>query len=383
MYRIRALCWLSLITLAAGCGGGASGGGDSGQVQHDVIDGDSASLGGGTDDPSTRANWPHVEDLIFAANFSQDLEISAEGVCYGDIQGDDPSGYDWGQGLETGVPFGETRFYYEGGAVAQRSVAVVEDPDDPTNPVLLTRIDAPNVAVGQSCTDPPLEAPCEAPEDTKARIQMVLRDNDMLRRFNYQVSLRLGEGFGALADAAMGQGVLADDPLVPPGGLSYHWLTIGEFWNNLANEDYPFRITLGALPHAGDGLVLTLKADKRETNADGSYTWVELWDEPEPKADFEVPIETWFTLHLSIIEGDETSGRTTLSRVLDDGSLETLIDVIGVTQHPDEPESSRDGFKDINPIKVYTSGHLMCGLKRAGLPLEIWWDDFAIGGRQD
>ncbi|MGB0592061.1 MAG: hypothetical protein ACPGU1_20455 [Myxococcota bacterium] len=37
----------------------------------------------------------------------------------------------------------------------------------------------------------------------------------------------------------------------------------------------------------------------------------------------------------------------------------------------------------LNPLKVYTSGHLMCGLHSAGLPLEIRWDDFAIGGRQD
>ena len=330
--------------------------------------------------PGEPTSWPHVEDLIFAANSSDALTISGEGTCYGDIQGDDPSGYNWDAGLETGAPVGELRFYFEGGSEAQRSVRLVDDPEEPTNTVLYTRIDRPNVETGQPCDTEPMSSPCAAAEDTKARIQMVLRDNTELRHFNYQVRLRLGPGFGALKDAAMGTGVLTDSPLVPAEGLSYHWLTIGEFWNNLANEDYPFRITLGALPKAGEGLRLTLKADKRVTNPDGSYSWEHLWEEPEPSADFDLPIERWFTLHLRIVEGDETTGKTVLSRVTPDGNLEPLIDVTGVTQHPDEPEEARDGFKDINPIKIYTSGQLLCGLHAAGLPLDIWWDDFAIGG---
>ena len=96
-------------------------------------------------------------------------------------------------------------------------------------------------------------------------------------------------------------------------------------------------------------------------------------------ADFEVPIEQWFTIHLSMVEGDASTGRTVLSLVESDGSLTTLLDVQGFTHHPDMPASMLNGFKDINPIKLYTSGELTCGLKAAGLPLEIWWDDFAIG----
>ena len=40
-----------------------------------------------------------------------------------------------------------------------------------------------------------------------------------------------------------------------------------------------------------------------------------------------------------------------------------------------------DGIAEFNPLKLYTSGTLVCALKGLDppVPLEIWWDDFAIG----
>ena len=36
------------------------------------------------------------------------------------------------------------------------------------------------------------------------------------------------------------------------------------------------------------------------------------------------------------------------------------------------------GFTHLNPIKLYTSGNLMCGLTALYQTLEAWWDDLSI-----
>ena len=54
-----------------------------------------------------------------------------------------------------------------------------------------------------------------------------------------------------------------------------------------------------------------------------------------------------------------------------------VADVTGWTYSPD---GSPDGFADINTMKLYTSGDIMCTLNGLGHVLEIWWDDYAIGG---
>ena len=369
-------CALLLTILTPACGD-TTGGGEldaTGPDIHalppgDTDEGPTDAVADTEDDALGPMPFAHIPNLVFSTTFPEGLSVSDDDICFGEITAPESEQAAW-SALEGGDPFGDVRFYFEGGSTAQRSVTVVEDPDDPTNSVLYTRVDAPNVLSGQTCDDAPSASPCDAPGDHKARIQMVLRENPNLQRFDYQVRLRLGPGFTALRDAA-------NDPEAP---LTSHWMTIAEFWNNLANEAYPFRITLGVHPHAGAGLELALKADKRITNDDGSYTWKHLWPEEEAVADYEVPIEQWFTLHVSLTAGDEDTGRATVSLVQEDGSLATLIDVTGLTQHPDEPAEARDGFKDINPIKVYTSGAIVCGLAADGYPLDIWWDDFAIGG---
>ena len=67
-------------------------------------------------------------------------------VCYEYISGTDTdTGYDWETSIETDQPFGQVRFYYEGGAVSQRSAEVVVDPNNAANTVLRTRVTEPNV----------------------------------------------------------------------------------------------------------------------------------------------------------------------------------------------------------------------------------------------
>ena len=122
---------------------------------------------------------------------------------------------------------------------------------------------------------------------------------------------------------------------------------------------------------AGAPLVFGLKSD---TQDDGVSSWEEVW---EHVSDVPVPIGEWFTLEVSITEGDESNGHVLVHMTTLDGTRHEVSDIRNWTHHPDDP--APDGFTDINTLKVYTSGVLMCTLKEMGMELEAWWDDYAIG----
>jgi len=128
-------------------------------------------------------------------------------------------------------------------------------------------------------------------------------------------------------------------------------------------------------PHAvaGAPMYFGLKADKQE---DRGTAWELVWPS-EIISTLEVPIGQWFTVEVSITEGDASTGRATVHVTTADGVRHEVADVTGWTYSPD---GSPDGFADINTIKLYTSGDIMCTLQSLGHVLEIWWDDYAIGG---
>jgi hypothetical protein len=199
----------------------------------------------------------------------------------------------------------------------------------------------------------------EAAGDRKARIQHVLIDNPSVSHFDYRVRVRLGESYNDMVEG--------EDPIV--------WMTIGEFWNNQSAEENSFRVTLNLVKEeavAGAPLHFGIKADKQD---DGASAWDVIW---EIVSDVEVPIEEWFILEVSITEGDETSGRSVVHVTKADGARYEVADQTGWTYSPD---GVADGFKDINTMKLYTSGNLMCALKGMDKVLEAWWDDYAIGAR--
>ena len=122
-------------------------------------------------------------------------------------------------------------------------------------------------------------------------------------------------------------------------------MTIAEL-EQLANENFPFRITLGLHKRSDQpGLSLVLKGDKRTTNQDGNYIWEDVWQQHEAVAPIEVPTQEWFTLHVSLKEGDVNGGHVVISTVDNSGSRVELINVTDYTHHPEDP----------NPMGLKTS----------------------------
>jgi hypothetical protein len=318
------------------------------------------------DTSDTGSGWslPTVEGLVFQTGFEPDTEHvyvkKTEAPCTDDLWGEDLSVSEkghWEDDFEGGA-FGEGHFCFGGGTRDQRAINLVPDPDDPDNQVLHMWISEPNEVV--SDTD---DVACngEASGARKARIQHVLLDNPSLGAFQYRARLRLGDAFQALVDA----------------DYEISWMTIGEFWNNQSAEENSFRVTLNLIKpeaKAGAAMYFGVKADKQDDGG-GSSDWEEVWPE-DIVSDVQVPIGEWFTIEVEVVEGDESTGRVIMHVTKVDGVRYEVADVTGWTHSPD---GTADGFKDINTMKIYTSGDIMCGLKDAGFALEAWWDDYAIG----
>jgi len=313
---------------------------------------------------SSTVEVPRVPDLVFQSGFESGSEVlTAVGTgapCTDDIVGEDVSvdGYgNWETDLEGGS-FGRFQFCFGGGTPDQRGVEIVADPADPTNLVLHTWIALP----GENVSDDD-DIPCNGSGgrgDRKARVQAVLKDNPNLQQFYYTVRLRLGDGFQALVE----------------GDREIDWLTIGEFWNNTSAESGSFRVTLNLVKETaerGAPLRFGLKSDMQPDEATDKK-WFPVWPEGQIVS-IPVPIGEWFTLSVSLVEGGEDSGRVTVTVTLADDSQHLIADVTGFTY---SPEGQPDGFASISPIKLYTSGELMCALYDQGFLLDAWWDDFAV-----
>jgi hypothetical protein len=343
--------------LMAACSGGDTGSSDKGSSDKGS---DSTPP---TDDTGDGAGLPDVPNLIFQSGFEPDTEhVFAEDTtapCTDDLWGEDSSVEEkghWEDDLEGGT-FGEGHFCFGGGDRSQRQVNLVPDPEDPDNQVLHMQIIEPGENVHD---DDEIACNGEADGSRKARIQHTLLNNPNLSRVDYRTRLRVGDAFQAMVDAP----------------FAIDWMTIGEFWNNQSAEADSFRVTLNLVKpesKAGVPFYFGIKADKQ---LDGESTWSLVWEE-EIVSNVVVPIEQWFTIEVSITEGDATTGRTTMHVTTEDGTRHQVADVTGWTRSPD---GVADGFKDINTMKIYTSGAVMCALKDEGKTLDIWWDDYAIGG---
>ncbi len=303
-----------------------------------------------------------VPNLVFQSGFEDATQhlysTGTPAPCTDDLRGEDVSvdrlGH-WENDLEGG-PFGSFHFCFGGGDRTQRSLDLITDPDDPSNQVLYGKIVEPN----ENVNDDGIACNGDGPGARKARIQAILQDNPNLTHFDYRVRMRLG------ADGL-------DPVIASPTEIT--WFTLGEFWNNTPAETKTFRVTLDMVKHdvAGAPFFFGLKAEKQN---DGQSGWIRVWPSGWIGTDVEVPIGEWFTLDVSVTEGNATTGRVIIRMTDADGVTHDVSDVTNWTHSPD---GVPDGFKDINPLKLYTSGGLMCALNAADLPLEIWWDDFAIG----
>jgi hypothetical protein len=307
----------------------------------------------------------HEEDrfnIIFNSGFEDNsIHVFAENTsapCTDDMKGIDYSvgnNGDWEQDLEN-TPFGEGLFCFGGGDRSQRGIDIVQDPDDSNNQAMHMWIVEPAENVSDSD-----DIACNGEGDgsRKARIQHVLKDNSELYSFQYQVKIRLGASFQTLVDSE----------------YDFNWMTIGEFWNNQPSEEHSFRVTLNLVkPNnvSGTPFYFGLKADKQD---EGGSDWNSVWPE-EIVSNVEVPIGSWFTLDVTIIEGDQQNGRAIVHATID-GVKSEVANITDWTHAPSDP--SPDGFSVINTMKLYTNGAVMCGLNDLDQRLEVWWDDYKIG----
>ncbi len=317
-----------------------------------------------TTDPTPVDDHGALPDLVFRSGFEDGTEHhyteDTEAPCTDDLFGLDTSVEsqgDWESDLEGG-PYGRFHFCFGGGDRSQRALDLVADPEDAANQVLRGRIFEPNESVSDDD-----DVACNEALGTgarKARIHAVLQDGEPVTRLDYRFRVRLGEDAFAAVEA---------DP------REVTWMTLTEVWNNLTAEDDTFRITLNLVKAegAGEPFRFLLEADRQD---DGDSTWIHVWPEDKQPSEVVVPLGEWFTLDFTFVEGDDAAGRAIATMTDAAGAVHTIADVTDWTYSPTGRPS---GFTDLNPLKLYTSGDLMCELSRGGLPLEIWWDDFALG----
>jgi hypothetical protein len=135
------------------------------------------------------------------------------------------------------------------------------------------------------------------------------------------------------------------------------WMTIGEFWNQgpatLGVGDRS-RVTLNLVKESATAqLHFGLKMD---IQADGGSGWEWIWPAEEVEyllSENPVPIGEWFTLKVSLVAGDASTGRTTVDVVYANGEEERIFDVTGATIYPG---TAVPGFTTLNPMKLYTGG---------------------------
>lgn len=309
---------------------------------------------------STPEDLPSSEEftLVFQSGFEPDSNHVFDDIigapCSDDIRGNDSSVFlgDWENDLEGGV-IEQSMFCFGGGDRTQRGINLVPDSEASDNQVLHMWILEPAEDVSDSD-----DIPCngEGGDQRKARAQHVLKGLDGVFGFHYEVRLKLGHSFTNLSESE----------------YEFNWMTIGEFWNNLPTEDYSFRVTLNLIKPDNQSGTPFYFGIKGESQAENSKEWISEWEEAIVTQEV-VPIGEWFTLDITLIEGDQTNGEVILG-ITHGGERREFVNLTDWTHHPDDPNP--DGFSTLNTMKLYTSGGVMCGLKSEDLVLEAWWDDF-------
>ena len=257
-------------------------------------------------------------------------------------------------GVPLSGPMGSARIatpeiQYEGGTAAQRSARIVADPMQPGNHVLEFRIAEPNVIVA---TD----------GHRKSRVQMNLYGNVAAHEMYLSVRLYLDPAMASLRDFPR----------------RFDWLTLGEFWNGApwTGDPHPFRITLNIeKPEAAAGSPLRLAVRTQAMRSDRrDFRDADLWQATDEAG--ELVFGQWMRLEYLIREGDATSGRFALALTPAGQARRVVFDLVRPTVHPDSPR--RDGLRQVNPLKLYTSDVLTSLLADKGEALRVLWDDLQI-----
>ena len=264
---------------------------------------------------------------------------------YADIEGDD-NGYDWVRDLDEYPGLGTFRIFYEHGDTTKSKADIVTDPLDPSNHVLSFDLKAPHIAYTGKNGDTLY----------KGRIQAAINGNPDLKAFYFRVRLYIHPDIGMLRQS----------------NKKISWFTLQEYWNNESHKDFPFRVTLNIRKDSGVGSPLFFGAHGQIKKANNE--WVSVWELIDRS--MEVPLGEWFTLETHFLEGDANRGRFKVILIDEDMNEHIIADVHDYTRHPDD--TLPDGVTSFNPMKLYTSGELINGLRQAGGKLVLYWDDFEI-----
>jgi len=284
-------------------------------------------------------SYAQTSELIFHSGFEPNTTEVTTGV---DIIGIDNSvnpPNDWVNDLESHPNIGNFSIFYEGGDDTMRFAKIVQDPTDPTNRILHYWLKHPNVS------------------GTKGRIQSDIYGNDNLTEMSQKVRIYLPNDWNIIKNAV---------------GGTVEWMVIMTLWNNAGwtTEGNPFKISLGIHkrePLSGD-LNFNLTGDIKTTY------WQHIWEESDTT--FSIPVDQWITIETYFKEGDASNGRFVLAVTPDGGTKQIIFDVTNFTHHPSD--SSPDGMKHYNPMKLYTSDIVIDYVRNNGGVLQLYWDDFEI-----
>ncbi len=260
---------------------------------------------------------------------------------YADLYGmDQITGYDWQRDLDDNQRIGNFRIYYEFGDTTKSKASIVPDPVNHGNRVLKFQLNAPNV--------PNSGKP-------KGRVQAAINGNKNLKAFAFRIRLFISP----------------DIDLFRQYAKDISWFTLMEFWNNEANKDFPFRITLNIQkPDEEVGSPLYFGAHGQTRISKGK--WQNVW--AEVNRGYPLPVGEWLLFESYFQEGDALSGRYKVTVTDARGVKHLLFDISDYTHHPDDPHP--DGVTAFNPMKLYTSGVLIDRLANANAELSVFWDDF-------
>jgi len=260
---------------------------------------------------------------------------------YADVYGSD-NGYDWEVDLDDNPDMGNFRIYYEVGDISKAKASIVNDPLNNNNKVLEFKIDSSNVPNSGSL---------------KGRIQASINGNNNLKEFFYKVKLYIHPDINILKNY--------DNKIT--------WFTLMEFWNNVANKPFPFRITLNIQkPDTAVGSNLYFGTHGQVKDSLG--VWNNVWKEIDTT--YQVPMGEWLTFETHFLEGDSINGKYKVTVTDSLNTSHTLFDITNYTHHPND--TIPDGVKIFNPMKLYTFGKLIENMSLNNANLAVYWDDFEL-----
>lgn len=231
---------------------------------------------------------------------------------------------------------------YEEGETSQRLADIVPDPTNPNNNVLLTQI-------------------TESHHPNRGRVQMNFYDNECLREYYQKIKVYF-----------------------PTPNMEHlktyentiDFLSIFEYWNNKnwgSNSENPFRITVSLHKDSGvdNDFFFKVKADeKTKFGPDVDPTW------QETNFTYNIPFGEWLEIEVYLLEGKGIEGSFYMSVTDANNGKTELFNINNHTVNPND--NCPDGFKHIQPIKLYVGKNIIDHMNEGGYPLEIYWDDLEI-----